>query len=96
MVSENAMRAVWNARRKASAELVTALGYDPVDILDPHNGRLEWDDQHRLILHVIEYDERGNTIIDGDTVRTHVERVQITPERLAAYKAALAAAGPPP
>lgn len=73
------------AHRKAGAELVTDLGYDPADVSTDLElvGRT-------ATLTVVQRDVDGNVKVDGGAVVTHVERKTITADQLARYQAAVA------
>lgn len=83
---------IHEANRTASVELVTSLGYEPADVLDRGDGRLEFDGTC-VVLKVIEWERRGVPRRSGEQqIVTHTVRVEITAERLAAYRKAVARA----
>lgn len=73
------------AYRKAGAELVTELGYDPNDVLEDMTitGRT-------AEFRVVHRDADGKVKTSGDSVVSHVERKRITAAQLARYRATLA------
>lgn len=74
--------AVREANRKAGAELVTDLGYDPNDVLEDMTiiGRT-------VEIAVVERDADGKVKTDGPEIVTHVDRKRITAAQLARYRA---------
>jgi hypothetical protein len=73
------------AYRKAGAELVADLGFDPNDVLEDMTitGRT-------AEFRVVHRDADGKVKTDGVSVVSHVERKRITAAQLARYQATLA------
>lgn len=70
------------AHRKAGAELVLELGYNPADV----STDLELIGRTATFT-VVHRDAAGNVKVDGGVVVTHVERTTITADQLARYQA---------
>lgn len=73
------------AYRKAGAELLTDLGYDPADVREDMTvtGRT-------VEFRVVHRDADGKVKTNGDSVVDHMERKRITVAQLARYRAMLA------
>jgi hypothetical protein len=79
---------IHEANRKASADLVTELGYQPDDVMDRGDGALDITGR-TVTLTIAERDEDGRVRYDERGAITHKERVKVSPERLAAYEEAV-------